>query len=647
MFGSCPSANSLEDALGRINLVTAEDTNEPMSIQFQEDVNSLRLAQRNDPCLRLILQWANAEKHPDQNPLRDLKIKKANAIAQGEDAVAMWGLWDQMELTDGVLYRKWHVEGSNTTQKQLVVPQGLRETVLDQLHDSKLSGGHFAFQKTLDRARQRFWWTNMRKDLERKCENCTLCQARSTAGKKRIAPLQTINVGIRFSKVAADIRGPVTRAKTSGAKYILVLTDYLTKYVVCVPLERTTAEDVARAIVEKWVLTFGAPDCLHTDQGSNFCSELLLEVCKSFGIEKTRTSPYHPQGNGMVERHNRVVADVISKYCANNPSSWDQMIPYLNFVYNTTVHKTTGQTPFSLVFGQECKYPIDLLLPKAPGHEIAKCEFARWLNEQFREAHMNARETLVYKQERQKDMYQKNVFGEELKPGERVWLFAPHKAKSKKFFLPWDGPYNIIEKTSEVNYKISKDANAKKWQIVHYNRLKPVKEENELPRMETRSSHQEKWPSHQNTNDQEVPIEVNNQTFTPEVISKRPKQESPFKWMDEDKDFFYDLFAEREHSTKRPTKTNIGAEPNTPEQATNQENQTPFVTPAKEIDSAPLPQRPHKPKNVLRDLSEIQSTPASAKREMCKPKTFAELLGTKTDETVNSIAKTRERRAVK
>ncbi|XP_075243882.1 SCAN domain-containing protein 3-like [Convolutriloba macropyga] len=303
MFGSCPSANSLEDALGRINLVTAEDANEPMSIQFQEDVNSLRLAQRNDPCLRLILQWANAEKHPDQNPLRDLKVKKANALAQGEDAVAIWGLWDQMELTNGVLYRKCTKYRWN--------------------------------EKTIRR------------------------------------PLQTINVEIRFSKVAADILGPVTRAKESGAKYIIVLTDYFTKYVVCVPLERTTAEDVARAIVENSVLTFGAPDCLHTDQGAKFCSELLLEVCKIFGIEKTRTSSYHQQGNGMVERHNRVFADVISKYCANNPSSWDQMIPYLNFVYNTTVHKTTGQTPFSLVFGQQFKYPIDLLLPKAPGHEIA------------------------------------------------------------------------------------------------------------------------------------------------------------------------------------------------------------------------------------------------------------------------------------
>ena len=131
----------------------------------------------------------------------------------------------------------------------------------------------------------------------------------------------------------------------------------------------------------------------------------------------------------MVERHNRVVADIISKYCANNPSSWDQMIPYLNFVYNTTVHKTTGQNPFSLVLGQECKYPIDVLRPKAPGHEIANYEFTRCLNEQFREAHKNAKGTLGYRQEKQNDLYQKNVFVEELKPGEKIRLVAPQKAK--------------------------------------------------------------------------------------------------------------------------------------------------------------------------------------------------------------------------
>ena len=80
------------------------------------------------------------------------------------------------------------------------------------------------------------------------------------------------------------------------------------------------------------------------------------------------------------------------------------MIPYLNIVYNATVYKTTGHTPFSLVFGQECKYPIDLILPKAPGQEIANYEFTRWHNEQFREAHMNARDTIGYRQERKKDL---------------------------------------------------------------------------------------------------------------------------------------------------------------------------------------------------------------------------------------------------
>ena len=111
-----------------------------------------------------------------------------------------------------------------------------------------------------------------------------------------------------------------------------------------------------------------------------------------------------------------------------------------------------------------------------------------------------------------------------------------------------------------------------------------MKEEDELPRMETRSSHQEKWPSRQNTYDQELHIEEHNTTFFPEITPRPPKQESPFKWMDEDEEFFYDLFAERERSTKRPTKTNIPAEPITPEQDKTQENQTPSVIPANEIE---------------------------------------------------------------
>ena len=168
-------------------------------------------------------------------------------------------------------------------------------------------------------------------------------------------------------------------------------------------------------------------------------------------MEKTKTSPYQPQGNGMVERHNRVVADVVSKYCARNPNTWDEMLSYLSFVYNTTMHRTTGHTPFSLVYGQECKNPIDLLLPKPADHKIQSYIFTRWIEEEFLEAHMNARETLGCNQERQKDRYHKEIFGESDSNGDRVWLFVPHKAKLRKFFLPWDGPYVVLEKTSDVH----------------------------------------------------------------------------------------------------------------------------------------------------------------------------------------------------
>ena len=242
----------------------------------------------------------------------------------------------------------------------------------------------------------------MRQDVEKKLAWCLPCAARTTAGRKRIEGLVPFKVGIRFHMVAADILGTVTMANETRAKHILVMTDLFTKYVVSVPLKGTEAPDVAKDIVESWILRFGVPEVLHTDQGKNFGSELMLEVCRLLKIDKTRTSPYHPQGNGQVERHNRVIADVISKYCADNPRTWDKLLPYLKFIYNTTIHRTTQATPYSLVYGQERQYPIDLFYPK-PHDELTRDSFAEDLSRLFREAHASTRESLGVNQRRQKD----------------------------------------------------------------------------------------------------------------------------------------------------------------------------------------------------------------------------------------------------
>ena len=227
-----------------------------MEIVLEEGREAARERQAQDPAIKLGFHWSDADKTARKRPLAN--VEKKAAIAAGEDALALWCVREQLELAEGVLYQKWLTEGTNSIVRQFVVPTSLRKNVLEQLHESKMSRRHFAFQKTLDRARQRFWWAKMRKDIERKCENCLTCQSRSTAGQKRKALFQTINVGIRFKKIAADILGTVTETKIGGYKDILVLTDYFNKFVVSTLMQNIIAEAVARAIVEKRIL-FGAP----------------------------------------------------------------------------------------------------------------------------------------------------------------------------------------------------------------------------------------------------------------------------------------------------------------------------------------------------------------------------------------------------
>ena len=220
-----------------------------------------------------------------------------------------------------------------------------------------------------------------------------------------------------------------------------MISDWYTKYVVAVPLKDTTSETVATALVEEWFLKFGAPQTLHTDQGTNFNSEVMRDICKIFMIDKTRTSPYHPQGNGQVQRFNRVIADTISKYRAEKPCEWDQYLPQFVFVYNTTVHRTTGTTPCSMLYAQEAQYPIDLFFPKPPGDSRSEVsDLGTELNEKLYDVHSHAQLTMGREQRRQKEYYQRKTHGAPFEPGDLLWLLEAHRAKSRKFNLPWQGP---------------------------------------------------------------------------------------------------------------------------------------------------------------------------------------------------------------
>ena len=151
-----------------------------------------------------------------------------------------------------------------------------------------------------------------------------------------------------------DIVGSLT-VTTEGHKYILTFQDELlvSKCIIAVPILQQDAEIIARVFVEEIVLRFGIPQVIWTDQGSNFLSELFTNVYKLFKIKKLKTTAYHPQTNGALERTHRILIEYLRCYILEDQSDWDKWLPFATFVFNTTPHTTTGFTPHELLFGRK------------------------------------------------------------------------------------------------------------------------------------------------------------------------------------------------------------------------------------------------------------------------------------------------------
>lgn len=245
---------------------------------------------------------------------------------------------------------------------QVVLPTALISTALTCLHGNQFSG-HLSAERTLQRARRICYWPYMTRDIHKFCVECLPCQTRSCPTPHERAPLQPIQAERPFQKVATDITEfPVTSA---GNRYVLVVMDYFTRYVNLFPLKDQHATTVAKYIFE-YIRHHGVPESIHTDQGGQFESDLIKHLCGFLGINKTRTSPYHAQSDGMVERLNRTLKDQLAKYIVESSGEWDQYLPQAELAYNSSVHSSTGFSPFFLVNGREPNLPLDVMLYCCP-----------------------------------------------------------------------------------------------------------------------------------------------------------------------------------------------------------------------------------------------------------------------------------------
>ena len=133
--------------------------------------------------------------------------------------------------------------------------------------------------------------------------------------------------------------------------------------------------------MDEVVSRYGVPSTLHSDQRANLTSQLKAALCKYLGIERTQTSMYHPQGNGQVERFNRTL-EAISKMVRENQKDWDLHIPKALFAYRTSLHESTGYSPFRINFGRSPSLPVDVMLGRVPpSDEVEKKEVPEFMDE--------------------------------------------------------------------------------------------------------------------------------------------------------------------------------------------------------------------------------------------------------------------------
>lgn len=201
--------------------------------------------------------------------------------------------------------------------------------------------GHMGIERTLDLARTRFYWPRMAADVEHKIKTCGRCVRRKALPEKA-APLVSIQTFRPLELLCMDFLS--LEPDISNTKDILVLTDHFTKFAMAIPTANQKARTVAKSLWNNFIVCYGIPERLHTDQGPDFESKLIRELCTVAGIQKCQTTPYHPRGN-PVERFNRTLLNMLGTLETKQKSKWREYVKPLVHAYNCTRNKVTGFTP--------------------------------------------------------------------------------------------------------------------------------------------------------------------------------------------------------------------------------------------------------------------------------------------------------------
>lgn len=356
----------------------------------------------------------------------------------------------EFSLINGILY-KW-AEFGKDRRAVISIPPSLRERILREFHQDKLIGAHLGFFKTFDKLRKKVWWKRMYGDTKRFIVTCQKCQRRKTIPAHLAKePIKPIDIAQHpFDRIHLDILGPLPQT-LNGNRYILTIVDAFSKWLIGVPMVDQTAQTVSNGFVDFMISKFGCPRVLVTDNGKQLTGKIFEDLSKIYEYRHNRTTTYHPQSNGAVERLNKVIADMLSAYVNSKGDDWDAHLQLVTFAYNCSTHASSNYSPYIVVFGRDPIVPVDL----------------RWWSEYEYEREVSMSEYLKQKIDDISHIWEMVRFNLEKAQNNQKY-FADRGRKTKehefnlydlvllkidrlpsadahKFRMKWRGPFRIVE----------------------------------------------------------------------------------------------------------------------------------------------------------------------------------------------------------
>ncbi|KAI5055206.1 hypothetical protein GOP47_0030351 [Adiantum capillus-veneris] len=356
-------------------------------------------------------------------------------------------------------------------QPRLYVPKALQHNLITYFHAHPLFG-HLGFHRVLHNLRTHFFWPRMRQAVSDTLRHCITCQ-QVIIPTQEPGHLSPITVDRPFQLVGWDIMGPFSPT-INGNRYIIVATEYLTRWCEAAPIPDATAPTVTHFLLHNIIMRHTCPEAILFDQGHQFVSDTLQILSQCLGVTQNFTSPYHPQANGLTERLNRTIKQMIAMYVDPLHQHWDTILPYALHAYNTSVQASTRISPFRALYERDPVFPPDLTTVLKTHSSKDALDWYNHLSHSIpliRSALLRNLQTAQGRQKRHHDLQHPQ---QSYNPGDLVMLYFPLRRPglSESLMHRWLGPYRITHQIKPTTYQLLHLSNLSKTSA-HISRLKP------------------------------------------------------------------------------------------------------------------------------------------------------------------------------